>query len=169
MRWLLWTVAAFGLLVVVVLVVGWSLPVAHRASRTRTFVDAAPDHVFAVITDFSRYSEWREGVTRVEVEGPGGVGQTVREYGANGEIPFVVEIFDPPARMVTRIASNELPFGGTWTYELRSDEAGSTELTITEDGEVYNALFRFMSRFVFGHHATIDRYFEDLEKQLVGR
>jgi hypothetical protein len=168
-RWLLWAVAALGILVTVVLVVGWSLPVAHRASRTRTFVNAAPDRVFAVIADFSRYPEWRLGVTRVEVEGLGGVGQTVREYGSNGEIPFSVEIFEPPGRMMTRIASDGLPFGGAWTYELRSDEAGNTELTITEDGEVYNLFFRFMSRFVFGHHATMDGYLRDLEKQLARR
>ena len=34
------------------------------------------------------------------------------------------------------------------------------DLTITEDGEVYNVFFRFMSRFVFGHHATMDAYLE---------
>ena len=39
---------------------------------------------------------------------------------------------------------------------------------ITENGEVYNPLFRFMSRFVFGHTATIDKYLEDLGQVLHG-
>jgi hypothetical protein len=63
--------------------------------------------------------------------------------------------------MVTRIADKTLTFGGAWTYEL-SPQGGGTRLVITEHGEVYNPLFRFMSRFVFGHTATLDRYLADL-------
>ena len=67
-------------------------------------------------------------------------------------------------RLVTRIADTGLPFGGQWTYELVPDGEG-TRLTITEDGEVYNPLFRFVSRFVMGHTATIERYLDDVEKR----
>jgi hypothetical protein len=35
---------------------------------------------------------------------------------------------------------------------------------ITEDGEVYNPIFRFMSRFVFGHTHTMDAYLRALGK-----
>ena len=35
---------------------------------------------------------------------------------------------------------------------LESD--GATTLTITEEGEIYNPVFRFMSRFIFGYHGT---------------
>ena len=38
-------------------------------------------------------------------------------------------------------------------------------VTITESCEVYNPIFRFMSRFVFGHSATIKRYLRDLGKK----
>jgi hypothetical protein len=34
--------------------------------------------------------------------------------------------------------------------------AGKTLVTITERGEVYDPLFRFMSKFVFGHTSTMD-------------
>ena len=46
-----------------------------------------------------------------------------------------------------------------WTYEIAPAPNGTT-LTITEDGEVYNPIFRFMSRFVFGHEATMASYLE---------
>jgi hypothetical protein len=49
-----------------------------------------------------------------------------------------------------------LPFGGPWTYELRP-EGSATHLTITEHGEVFDPFFRFMSRFVLGHAATMER------------
>jgi hypothetical protein len=79
-----------------------------------------------------------------------------------------VEVFDPPRRIVTRIDRSERAFGGTWTYELRPVATG-TELTITEDGEVYNLIFRTLARFVFGHTATIDAYLRDLERQFIVR
>jgi len=61
-----------------------------------------------------------------------------------------------------------LPLGGKWTYELRPVQGGTT-LRITEDGEVFNPIFRFMSRFVFTHHRTIDRYLGDLERRVSAR
>lgn len=52
-------------------------------------------------------------------------------------------------------------FGGRWTYEIAPAPTGSV-LTITEHGEVYGALYRFMSRFVFGHYRTLETYARDL-------
>ena len=52
-------------------------------------------------------------------------------------------------------------FGGTWTFEVAESGSGST-LTITESGNISNPIFRFMSRFVFGYHATMNIYLEDL-------
>jgi len=55
----------------------------------------------------------------------------------------------------------EKAFGGTSTFEIGPAERGST-LTITERGEAYNPIFRFVSRFVMGHHRTIDAYLSRL-------
>jgi hypothetical protein len=77
----------------------------------------------------------------------------------------VVEQSVPNQRLVTRIADKALPFGGSWTYELTPTQTG-TSLRVTENGEVYNPVFRFMSRFVFGHQRTMDGYLADLEKRL---
>jgi len=68
---------------------------------------------------------------------------------------------DKPSRVV-RITDESLPFGGSWPYELEPGAAG-TRLAIREEGEVYNPVFRFMSRFVMGHHSTIDQYLEALQ------
>jgi hypothetical protein len=66
---------------------------------------------------------------------------------------------------VNRIADPKLPFGGSWTYEVSAAGSG-TELNITENGEVYNPLFRFVSRFIMGHTATIEKYQRDLAARL---
>ena len=65
--------------------------------------------------------------------------------------------------MVTRIRDTDLGYSGKWTYMLAA-EKGGTRLSIREDGEVSNVLFRFMSRYIFGHTATIDSYLTALAK-----
>jgi uncharacterized protein YndB with AHSA1/START domain len=167
LKWALYALLALGGLVAVVALIGWSLPVAHSASGTATLA-APPEAVFALISDFARYPDWQPGVSRVEVSGAPGAGQGVVMHGRSGTVPYHVEVFDPPRRIVTRIDRSERAFGGTWTYELRPVATG-TELTITEDGEVYNLIFRTLARFVFGHTATIDAYLHDLERQFIVR
>ena len=81
-----------------------------------------------------------------------------------GDTPVRIEREDPPSLLVTRVVEGQ-PFGGTWTYQVVAAPGGS-ELTITEDGEVYNVIFRALSRFVFGHHATLDAYLKHLERRL---
>ena len=152
-----------GAIVFVVVLVGYMLPVAHIASRDTT-LPQPPDRVFAALADVERYPSWRSDVTSVEVlsETPT---KRWREHGDDGQITFERTQSHPPARLVSRIADTGLPFGGTWTYELTPEGAG-TRLSITERGEVYSPLFRFMSRFIFGHTATIEKFLADLEKHL---
>jgi hypothetical protein len=66
-----------------------------------------------------------------------------------------VDRSEPQQVLVTRIADETLPFGGTWTWQLEAMPGGGTRVTTTEDGFVKPALFRFLSRFVFGHHTTL--------------
>jgi hypothetical protein len=70
---------------------------------------------------------------------------------------------DPPRLYRTRVvgdaAEHKLPFAGTWTYEITPTADGSAcTCRITEDGEVSNPIFRFVSRFFIGHTRTIDTY-----------
>lgn len=162
MRWVMYGGLAVALLGLSLLAIGWTLPVGHRASRSVT-VQAPPDTVFQTISEFARLAEWRSDVSRVEVEGAPGPGQRIREFGSNGEIPYVVEEFDPPRRLRTRIGGTGMAFGGTWTFELAAAPGGGTTIGVTEDGEIYNAFFRVMARFVFGYESTIDAYLRNLQ------
>jgi len=144
--------------------VGSMLPKGHRASRTTT-IGAAPAVVFGVITDFARAPEWRRDLKRVEIVADDGRGRIVREHGKQGIVPYRVEALDPPTRLVMRIADPKLPYGGSWTYELRAAGAG-TEITITENGEVFNPIFRVMQKLFFSPYASIDAYLEDLRKRV---
>lgn len=165
LKWLLYVVAGLGGLVALMALIGLALPKGHRASRDMIFA-AAPATVFAVIADVARYPEWRPDVSRVELLPDDGRGVLFREHGKNGVILFRIEQSDPPSRMMTRIADPSLAFGGTWTYALTPTPSGGTSLTITEDGEVYNPVFRFLSKVVFSPTATIEGYLAALRKKL---
>jgi len=81
-----------------------------------------------------------------------------------GHMPYEITVYDPPKRLVTTIADDTLPFGGSWTYEIAPADGGSL-LTVTENGEIYNPFFRFMARFIFGYHATMETYLKNLAKK----
>ena len=166
MKYILAVIAVLVGLVVIMAVIGWLLPVGHQASRQATF-QATPEAVYAAITRVQEYPGWRSRLKSVElVSRPDKV--SWREIGSDGTILFVMDEAEPFRRVVTRIADDKLPFGGTWTFELTPAPEG-TILRITEDGTVTNPIFRFMSRFVFGHEATIGRYLEDLGKKFPER
>ena len=162
MKWLLLALLVVVLLVVVVLVVGWMLPVAHVASRSAS-LNAPPEAVWRMITDIDAFPSWRDGVRNVE-RLPDRNGYPVWvEDGTTGRIMLAVERSEPPHTLVTRIADPDLPFGGTWTYTITPTSNGCT-LTITENGEIYNPVFRAMARFVFGYESTLASYLEGLKK-----
>jgi uncharacterized protein YndB with AHSA1/START domain len=154
---LLAVVVGVGLLVVVV---GYLLPVKHVAVVSAS-VPATPEQVWGALTDVAAYPTWRGDVTSVEML-PADSGRVAwREVGKNGAISYVVEQAEAPRRLVTRITDKSLPFGGTWEYAVTPDGAGS-RVRITEQGEVYNPVFRFVSRFIMGHTATASAYLKAL-------
>lgn len=169
MTWWKWGLAGLSTVLaafVAMYAIGAMLPVAHTAT-TSAYIDARPDRVWTLITDVESFPDWRpdvETVTRLDDRD----GRPVwRETMSTGEITFAAEAWDPPRRLVARIDDDDLPFGGAWTYEVEPDGLG-TRLTITEDGEVYNPLFRFMSRFIFGHEATMRAYLDAVRQELGG-
>ena len=137
--------------------IGMMLPVSHVASGTRTLPRAAAD-VYRLVSAVEEYPLWWPHVTGVEVLARDDDGRvTFRQTASDGSVVMQVIEQQPPTRFVTRIADAEQPFGGTWTFDLEP-QGSSTRLTITERGEVYNPLFRVLSRYVFGHTGTIESF-----------
>lgn len=154
-------IVALCVLAAFVVVTGYLLPVGHTASRETT-LEPGPERVFDLLTDVEAYPRWRSDVRTVDVLSRDSPRRWI-EHGSNGDITFEVAESHPPRRLISRIADRSLPFGGTWTYELEREGTG-TRLIVTERGEVFNPVFRFMSRFIFGHTATIDRFLRDLRR-----
>lgn len=164
MKWIWIALIVLAVLVLAVMLVGWSLPEKHQASRQATFT-APPEAVWALITNVEAFPSWRSDVKTVE-RLPDRDGRSVWvEQGSSGRIPLAVERSEAPRLLVVRIADRDLPFGGVWTYAIAPAPQGST-LTITEDGEIYNPMFRVMARFVFGYESTLATYLKAAEAKL---
>lgn len=145
---------------VAVVIIGYLLPVRHEATVSAT-IPAAPEAVWAVLTDPAGYPSWRGDVTSVELLPMDSGHVAWREQGKNGAISYAIELAEVPTRLVTRITDRSLPFGGSWEYLVTGDGHGS-RVQITEHGEVYNPVFRFVSRFIMGHSATMSAYLKAL-------
>ncbi len=163
MKILLIVVGAFVALIALVLVIGALLPAKHVASR-EIVVRKAPGEVYAVIRDFAAAPGWRTDLKAVEMLEPVDGRMRFRENSSNGIITYEAVEERANEKLITRIVDRDLGYFGSWTYELLPAESG-TRVRITENGEVPNVLFRFMSRFVFGHTATMDTYLKALGRK----
>lgn len=136
MKYALIALGVLAAVVVVIVAIGSRLPPQHVASRSKRFA-RPPADVYAAI----RKQAFQEP-----------------------EMYAIVEDV-PNEKLVTRIVPKDLGYSGSWTYVITPVDGG-TMLQITENGEVPNPVFRFLSRYVFGHTATMDQYLASLEKQL---
>ena len=134
MKWILIALVAVAAVVAVIAAIGATLPRDHVASRSLALRRPAEEVWLAIM----------------------------QATAASG-VPVDVVESDPPRRQVTRVKDTEKMFGGTWTVAVTPLENGST-VTITEDGWVANPIFRFVSRFVMGHHATMDGMLKSVAK-----
>jgi hypothetical protein len=150
-------------IIVLVMVIGYALPKQHVAARA-IVLRQKPGDVFALISNFKDGASWRAGLEHVELlpERDGHI--RFRERGKNGALRFEVVEFNPPQRMVTQIESAGMPFGGVWIFEIAPAPEGS-RLNITERGEIYNPVFRFISRFVLGYTGTLDTYLNGVARK----
>ncbi|MEP6619191.1 MAG: SRPBCC family protein [bacterium] len=165
MKWIIIVVGGVIGIALMVVFIGALLPKAHVAKRSARFRQK-PAEVFGTVGSVMTSASWRTDVTKVENLEPNNGRVAWREFSKHGAVSYAADTVWPPmngrdGRLVTRITDRDLPYSGTWTIDVAPDGDG-TRVTVTESGEVYNPLFRFVSRYVMGHTATIDAYLRDL-------
>ncbi len=161
MKWVLIVLAFLMLLVAVIAVTGMLLPKRHVATRSSRFKQP-PQAIWEAITG---PPDWRSDIRGFENLPPRNGRRSWAETDKHGQIIAYESLEEiPQSRLVTRIATEKLPFGGTWTREIKP-LADGCELTITEAGEIYNPIFRFMARFIFGYSGSIETYLKALHQK----
>ena len=139
MKALILVVAILVLSILAIVLVGAVLPKHHTASRTM-LLNATPDQVFALI---SGPQDWRTDLKSYSVSEESGR-RIVRETDTHGQtITYEIVQSQPPALLRRTIVDKNLPFGGSWTWRIEPQGEGCS-VTIIEDGEVYNPVFRFV-------------------------
>jgi len=161
MKWLLIVAGVLVVIVGAVAAVGAMLPQKHVASRTAQ-LSLDPDSLWTILTDVAAYPSWRSDVDSVERLSTSDL--KWREVSGSDRITYEATTLDAPSHLVTHIADKGLPFGGSWDYRIEPAGGGS-RITITENGEVYNPIFRFVSKYFMGHTATIDKYLAAMAKR----
>ena len=89
MRYLLIAAAILGALVLLILIIGWCLPVRHTATSEVT-VSTTAGPLYNLITDIEHYPDWRSSVDRTERLAESAGKTRFREFGSNGTILFEV-------------------------------------------------------------------------------
>ena len=153
----------FGLIgiVAIVWVFGMLLPRDHVASRIGTY-HVPPEKVWVAITDVDAMPTWRIGLKSVtRLPDRDGLPAHVEDTAA-GKLLIQTQSMEPPRKLVNRIGGENLPFAGTWTFEVTPTAEGGSTLRITENGYVTNPIFRFVARFVMGYTSEMEKYLTGL-------
>jgi hypothetical protein len=158
--------AVVGIIVVtgvVIFLIASRLPEHHTASRSIRLKQNTKD-VYAVLVDYPSANTWRPDLQRVEMLEKVNGHVRFREHGRHGAVTYEVMEDVPGEKVVTRIVDQDLGYSGSWTYQLEPTSEG-TRLRVTEDGNVSNLFFRFMSHYVFGQTSTMDAVLTALGKR----
>jgi uncharacterized membrane protein len=153
-------VGVVALVVGIIALIGSSLPVTHVATRSIVLHRQASE-IYKVVRDVRNAPTWRSDLKSVELLGDVNGKLTYKEHGSQGDVTYELTEDVPDQKVVTRIPEQGLGYSGTWTTTITPEDDG-TRVAITENGEVSNVLFRFMSRYIFGHTSTIDGYLTSL-------
>jgi uncharacterized protein YndB with AHSA1/START domain len=159
-------VALLALAALAFYVAGSRLPREHRSVVTATFA-ANRGAVWAAITDYTAMPAWWPAVKSVRTEKlPDGTELTWNKDAHGEEIPFRTIESRVNEKLVRVIATDALPFGGTWTFALADAPGGGTQLALTEDGVITPPIFRAVATWFIGLDATQKDFVANLEKHL---
>lgn len=163
---LLWILGSLAGFLALVAFMGFLLPREHHASRSLKLTRTTPDVVWAVISNHAEDPTWRSDVAAtVRLADAHGHAVWQDQFKNGQRMSYETVEAVPNQKLVRLIVDSGGPFGGTWTYMLKPEGAG-TRITIMEDGWVSNPVFKVVGKFVIGYHATLENYLKHLATKL---
>ena len=159
-----WVGAALGAVAFLALVsIGWgtSLPIDHSATCSATY-SVSRALVWQAVDDDIGSARWRSNIARIESAPDVDGHEYYTEFDRSGKSMILVETDGSPGSTIVRTIVEQpgAAFGGSWTYRVVDDRSGA-KVTIVENGEVYNPIFRLAARLT-GYTSTMQQYLVDL-------
>lgn len=158
MKWIFIVPGLLILLIAVVYIIGSLLSIKHKATIERK-LEMGVDEVWPLLTNFKGYTNWRKGIKELTMDS---TNRWTEKNSDGDKVCYQLEVIEKRRVFITRILNKNLAYGGFWEFNITPLENGCL-VHITENGEVYNPIFRFMSKYIFGHEATLKNYMNDLE------
>jgi hypothetical protein len=162
MRWVMYAIAALIGLILLAALVGLTRPRGHVA-RTQAEYAKPPAEVWQVVSDFDRWHEWNPEIKAVQQLPDRNGHRAVSVKSSWGDAATEFTVWEPPSKLRSDMDAGS--FSGSWTYELSPTANGATLLTVTEQGEVGNPLFRTMMMF-HDNYETMTSFHHALAKRL---
>jgi uncharacterized protein YndB with AHSA1/START domain len=144
--------------------VGLFIPVNHQSSVS-VILDADQKKVWTVITDYQSLPSWWSTVKSIEKQEKDGKELWINTDQHGQKVAFYTTEEEAPNKLVRTMLSDNLPFGGSWTYELVTQD-GKTHLTITEKGFIRSAFIRTIAKLFMNDQETMQSYVTSLQKKL---
>jgi len=169
MRWIKRITLGLVVLLILIFFVAWLrgnfLPV-HHATTVAADLNAPPEKVWQLITTVSAQPTWRTGLISIEPLAPESGKEHWREHLAHNQtMDFIADETVPTTRRVVRLDLPNGSYTGSWIYELTPGATSSTtHITITEDGNIYPAIYRTLMHDVIGMKSNLNQYLSDLQK-----
>jgi hypothetical protein len=143
-------------LVIIMILIGRMLPVKHTVSQSHIF-RSSTDDVWKVVSNINEWKAWRSDLKNLEITSATTFKADNVDYSISNSVPGV--------SFTTIIVTKDLPYGGSWNYVFEKEGSGC-KLTVTENGEVFNPLFRFLSKYVFGHEGSMKSFMQSLTTRI---
>ncbi len=141
--------------------IGRGLPREHQAS-VQVEVSADIAIVAERLRDVQNYPRWRSDIRGIDAITSNVKGLRYREHSGFGPLHFVLSGITTDVagglQWSVEIDDATAVFGGRWNFHLQTIGANQTRLQITETGFVDAPLWRFFSRYVFGHDRQLRSY-----------
>lgn len=147
-----------------------------KTLEATTDVAAAPDEVWALVSDLPRMASWSPQVVRTIQRGPGGLGTKTLNINRSGwkvwPTRSKVVRFDPPRELAFRIKDNftiwsytlePLADGGTRVVVRREAPDGLAPISAKLQGVVLGGLDRFDEEVLAGMQETLARLKAEVE------
>ncbi len=144
---------------------GKNLPESYEVERSAVY-DQPIASVWQAITDYEKLPGWSEHIEKVERQ-EDQEGQPVwRFYSRDGHyMDIAIVKAEEPAVFVSRIVETDMPFGGSWSFQLLKKDEETTQVSLKEEGIVPSPFWRLVLNFVMGQDMMVTQYLTELGKK----